>query len=88
MRSPELQALSFDPRHDTCADIEAFVRLRTREGNELEAELFLNVALAAGETAYRRWSPTVPFSEFLSDALLCLQRVGVGLASQPLSRAS
>jgi AcrR family transcriptional regulator len=51
MRSPELQALSFDPKHATCADIEAFVRLRTREGHELEAELFLNVALAAGETA-------------------------------------
>jgi AcrR family transcriptional regulator len=88
VRSPELQALTFDPKHATCQDIATFVRLRTQKGNELESELFLNVALAAGETAFRRWTPTVPFAEFLAEALVCLRRVGLGLATAPLSRVS
>lgn len=87
LRSPELEAKSFDRAHATCADIEAFVRRRTPEGHELEAELFLSVALAAGGTAFRRWSPTVPFSVFLSDALRCLERVGLGFASESRSSA-
>jgi AcrR family transcriptional regulator len=87
LRSPELAAFSFDRAHATCADIETFVRRRTQAGNELEAELFLSVALAAGGTAFRRWSPTVPFSVFLSDALLCLERIGLGLGREFLSSA-
>ncbi|MGX7681197.1 TetR family transcriptional regulator [Jatrophihabitans sp. DSM 45814] len=92
LRSPEVQALPFFRQHATCEDIESFVRRRTRPGNELEAELFLSVALAAGETAFRQWSPTVPFAEFLASALLCLQRIGRGLGGglgqNPLTRVS
>jgi AcrR family transcriptional regulator len=86
LRSPEIEALPFFRKHATCADIEMFVRNRTPPGDELQAELFLSVALAAGETAFRQWSPTVPFSEFLANALLCLRQVGVGLKHEPLRR--
>jgi AcrR family transcriptional regulator len=78
--APELALIRLDRKHPIHEDLAAFVESRTRPGGELESALYLNVALAAAETAYERWTPTVGFPEFLANALHCLERVGAGLA--------
>jgi AcrR family transcriptional regulator len=80
--APELAAIRLDRRHPIHEDLTTFVQSRTQPGSELEAALYLNVALAAAETAYEKWSTTVSFPEFLASALHCLDRVGDGLADR------
>jgi AcrR family transcriptional regulator len=87
--SPELVRIRLDRQHPIHDDLAAFVASRTAPGGELEAALYLNVALAAAETAYERWSPVVGFPQFLANALHCLERVGAGLAERvPDAKAS
>jgi AcrR family transcriptional regulator len=83
--APELALIRLDRKHPIYEDLTAFVESRTQLGQELEAALYLNVALAAAETAYEKWSPVVGFPEFLTDALHCLDRVGDGLAERAAS---
>ncbi|HVW42674.1 MAG TPA: helix-turn-helix domain-containing protein [Amycolatopsis sp.] len=78
--SPALGEMALARTHPFYRDLRDWVDSRTKPGAELESALVLNVALAAAETAYSRWEPTVDFAEFLRTALECLERAGAGVA--------
>ncbi|WP_236789998.1 TetR/AcrR family transcriptional regulator [Amycolatopsis sp. GM8] len=80
LQSPALTERTLDRTHPFYRDLRDWVDTRTKPGDELESALVLNVALAAAETAYAHWEPTVDFAGFLRTALECLERAGAGVA--------
>lgn len=82
LQSPVLAEMATDRKHPFYRDLREWVEGRTKPGDELEAALVLNVALAAAETAFSLWDPTVDFAVFLQTAVNCLDRAGAGVAPQ------
>ena len=78
-RSPVLAGSVAERRDRFYAELREWAAARAPGGHELRSALQVNVARAAAMTAYERWDPDAPFSDFVAAMRDCLAQAAAGL---------